>query len=135
MTMTEEQAHEAAGQLTPEEAQKRIGRRGIGGADMAALVGLSRWKSPLDVWAQKLGLVEKVVQNEPMKWGVLLEPLIAREYAERTGRRLRKIANPRHPKHNWMTAQIDRLVIDVQQKTDLPVGRQAATSIDKVDSS
>ena len=31
----------------------RFRKTGIGGSDMAAIMGLSKWKSPLDIWLEK----------------------------------------------------------------------------------
>ena len=43
-------------------------RAGIGGSDVAALLGLSRWKTPLDVFLDKTGRSEPIPDNEPMLW-------------------------------------------------------------------
>ena len=40
-------------------------RRGIGGSDVAAVLGLNPWKTPLDVWNDKLGLSEDKGMSEP----------------------------------------------------------------------
>ena len=60
-------------------------REGIGGSDVAAILGLSPWAGPWTVWADKLGLVPPEPESEPMRWGKLLEPVIAAEVAHRTG--------------------------------------------------
>lgn len=58
---------------------------GLGGSDIAAVLGLSKWTSPIDVWNQKRGLVEPLVETNPMRRGRLLESAIAEWYAEETG--------------------------------------------------
>jgi len=64
-------------------------RRGIGSSDAAAIMGLSRWGSPLSVFVDKLGLEERGDRDEEfMKWGHILEGPVAKEYADRTDRRL-----------------------------------------------
>jgi putative phage-type endonuclease len=60
-------------------------RQGIGGSDVAAILGLSPWAGPWSVWADKLGLIPSEPENERMRWGHLLEPVIAAEVARRTG--------------------------------------------------
>ena len=40
------------------EAWAKARRRGIGGSEIAAVCGLSRWRSPLEVWLRKLDLEE-----------------------------------------------------------------------------
>lgn len=87
-------------------------RLGIGGSDAAAVCGLSPWRSRVQVYLDKLGLVEDTEETERMRWGNLLEDVIAREYAEREGvkvqRRRQSIA---HPEHHWMRANIDRAIV------------------------
>ncbi len=61
---------------------------GIGASESAALFAASRYKSPLGLWTEKIGLAEPVVESEAMEWGSRLEPLIAVKYAQETGRDL-----------------------------------------------
>lgn len=42
-------------------------RQGIGGSDVAAVLGLSPWKTALDVWNDKLGLSEEKEMSEDRK--------------------------------------------------------------------
>jgi putative phage-type endonuclease len=60
-------------------------RTGIGGSDAAAAVGMSKWKTQLELYLDKRGELE-TAETEPMKWGNLLEPVVRQEYANRTGR-------------------------------------------------
>jgi len=54
---------------------------GIGGSDVAAIVGASPWNSPFKIWAVKTGvLTDEVTQSEPMEWGTLLEPVIMEKF-------------------------------------------------------
>lgn len=73
--------------MTPEQRQAWLNERrtGIGGSDAAAAVGLSKWKTPLELYLDKKGELE-TTENEPMLWGHLLEPVVRQEYSNRTGR-------------------------------------------------
>lgn len=83
--------------------------KGIGGSDAAAILGLSPWRSPHDVWLEKTGRAEPQRETERMRWGTLLEDAVAREYAERTGARIsRSRKTLRHPQHAFLVAHIDR---------------------------
>ncbi len=68
------------------------GRRdGIGASEVAVLFGLApeSWGSPYKLWAEKTGRLERPeMEGEWLKWGHKLEPVIAAEYEERTGRGL-----------------------------------------------
>ena len=56
-----------------------LGGRGgtIGGTSWGALLGLSRWKTPHDIWMRVKGLEEEIVPNEAMKDGLRLEPIVS----------------------------------------------------------
>jgi putative phage-type endonuclease len=77
--------------LTEEEERQRWledRRQGIGGSDAPVILGLSPWKSPLALWAEKTGLVEPedISEKEYVEWGNILEEPIARKYVQVTGR-------------------------------------------------
>ena len=47
-----------------------------------------------------------------MVWGTVMEPVLAKMYAERTGRKVRRVnAVLQHPEHPFMLANLDREVI------------------------
>jgi putative phage-type endonuclease len=58
----------------------------IGGSEAAAAIGISPWQTPLDLYLTKLGMAAPIEETEAMKWGTRLEPLIAEEYQQLTGR-------------------------------------------------
>lgn len=53
---------------------------GLGGSDIAAIMGLSKWSTPLDVYERKLGLARDSEESQAMKWGTLLEPVVRAEF-------------------------------------------------------
>lgn len=63
-------------------------RKGIGGSDVAAIVGLNPYEGAMDVWMKKTGRAGETPDNENMRRGRLLEPVIGTLYSERTGRTL-----------------------------------------------
>lgn len=87
-------------------------RRGIGGSDASAVAGLNRWRSPVQVWLEKTGQIEDTGDSEVMYWGRVLEDVVAREFSERTGKKVRRRnAILRHPEHQFMIANVDRMVV------------------------
>lgn len=86
----------------------------IGGSDIAAILGLSRWKTPLSVWAEKTGHIPpKEVTGEAVELGTYLEEYIARRFARETGKTvMRKTDRVSHPRYPIFRAQIDRLVVN-----------------------
>jgi putative phage-type endonuclease len=87
-------------------------RTGIGGSDAAAILGLSPWAGPMDIWLAKTGQVAEPAETEAMWWGSALEDLVARRYTEKTGR---AVYNPerifRHADHDFIIGTPDRLVV------------------------
>ena len=60
---------------------------GIGGSDAAAVVGVSKWKSPMRLWAEKSGRVSDAIEsNDALEMGKLLEPVILARLSEKSGR-------------------------------------------------
>ena len=87
-------------------------RTGITGSDAAAIVGLDRYRSPFDVYADKLGLKQEQPDNEAMRQGRDLEEYVASRFCEQTGKKVRRRnAILQHPEHHWMLGNIDRWVV------------------------
>lgn len=61
-------------------------KKGIGASEVAAIMGLSPWGSPIEVWARKTGRVAGIESSERMRWGSRLEAQILAGYAEEKGR-------------------------------------------------
>lgn len=89
---------------------------GIGGSDIAALLGLSPYKTPLQLWAEKTGRGSDEPSAEAlerMHWGTVLEDVVARHYAEIRGVRVQRINQQlAHPDCEIALANIDRAVIE-----------------------
>lgn len=84
----------------------------IGGSDIAAVMGLSRWKTPLELWAEKTGKIESDLSNfEAAEIGTELEEYVSRKFTKKTGIALR-VDNRTftHKKYPYMVAHIDRWV-------------------------
>lgn len=62
------------------EAWLEVRKGGIGSSDAAAAVGLSPYKSQLELWMEKTGRSEGFQPkglDDPTYWGTQLEPLVA----------------------------------------------------------
>ena len=86
-------------------------RRGIGGSDVAAILGVSPFRTARDIYYDKLGVaaVEPDESNwVPLEVGNLLEDLVARIFQKKTGYRIFKIKKMfQHPKYPFMLADVD----------------------------
>lgn len=67
----------------------RARRRGLGGSDVAAILGMHPYKSALEVYADKVGsLPVDADAGEVALWGNIFEGPILSEFARRSGRRI-----------------------------------------------
>lgn len=60
-------------------------RQGLGGSDAGIVAGVSPYKSPYALWAEKTGVVETTFKgNKATEWGHNLERVVAEQYARET---------------------------------------------------
>jgi putative phage-type endonuclease len=85
----------------------------IGGSDIGAILGLSRFRTPLEVWMEKTGKEVQKKDSLPLRFGSFAEEFVASEYARATGFELiHDESTYIHPKHSFMSAHIDRFVLE-----------------------
>lgn len=90
----------------------------IGGTDAAAVMGLSRYKTPLGLWSEKTGAIVPKDRNGelPIKIGNKLEDVVAELFMEETGLQVRRVREVQvHPRHPFIRAQIDRRVVGAEE--------------------
>lgn len=88
-------------------------QKGIGGSDVATILGLNKWKSPYQLWLEKTDQIAlEHTESEPAYWGNVLEEIVAKEFQERTGKKVRRRNQVfEHPLHPFLRANIDRDVV------------------------
>lgn len=85
----------------------------LGGTDLAAICGLSPYKTALDVYLDKTSDDITEETSPAMRWGNLLEEAIAEAYSEDTGKMVWKWIQPiKHKEYPFLAANIDRWVGD-----------------------
>jgi putative phage-type endonuclease len=96
----------------PEDDWHSVRRSGIGGSDVAAILGMHRWKGPLHVWEEKHGRGDHS-DSEAAYCGRKFEGVIAEMFSERTGLEIAPSPGTlQHLDRPWMLANIDRLVLE-----------------------
>lgn len=89
-------------------------RQGIGGSDVAGIMGISPFRTARDIYYDKLGIAP--VEDEPENWvalemGNLLEDLVARIFRKKSGLGIYQIKKMfRHPLYPFMLADVDYFV-------------------------
>lgn len=101
---------------SPEEvdAQWRSARRlGVGGSDVAAIMGMSSYRSPYEAWLEKTGRAEPadLSGNEAVEWGNRLEGCVADRFADGHPelRVVRRNAMLVSRERHWAFANLDRI--------------------------
>ncbi len=98
--------------LTPQQLKERLDY--IGSSDAPAVLGISRWKTPLQVWAEKSRNVEPedISDRLPVKLGNRLEQVVAELFTEKTGMKVRRVNETiYHPTYRFLAANLDRRIV------------------------
>lgn len=87
-------------------------KAGIGGSDVAAVLGVSKWKTPYQLWLDKTADTVTEKESELLHFGQVLEQVIADEYARRNNVKvLRRNQMYHHAEHPELIANIDRYIV------------------------
>lgn len=92
------------------EEQKQIRKTGIGGSDAAAICGLNKYCTPLQVYLEKTEDVTDKEDNHFMYWGRAMEPVLLEEYQRLTGHVVTTTDTLRSQEYPWMIANLDGYV-------------------------
>lgn len=87
-------------------------RSGITATDLPAILGLSNYRTAIDVWNDKTMPPAEDDPNlaEAAIWGNRLEEPVAQEWAERAGVKIRRVGLVSNVDEPWMMASLDRIV-------------------------
>lgn len=99
----------------PKSEWLRLRQAGIGGSDVAAILGLSKYRSIMHVYEEKTAeVIEEQEDSEAAYWGRMHEDMLRDEFTTRHAhlgfevRKLEKILQ--HPKYPWAIANLDGLI-------------------------
>lgn len=96
-------------QNTPEWHELR--KSYIGASDAPIIMGVSPWRTPYQLWQEKLGLGQPQLETSAMRYGKEMESVARKKYEEYTG----TLVSPEivfHPDKNFMMASLDGLSFD-----------------------
>jgi putative phage-type endonuclease len=96
------------------DEQQAVRSKGIGASEVAAVVGLSPWQGPHDIWERKTGRAPPQTDNSAIIWGSIMEPAIISVWRARTGNRVRYTGRHQrtyvHPQNPLCVATPDGLI-------------------------
>ena len=86
--------------------------KGIGGSDVSVIAGINPYKSVYQLWLEKTGQIEpEQEENEYTHFGTVLEPVIKKEFMERTGLKVRaKKMLLQSSEYPFMLADLDGVI-------------------------
>lgn len=96
--------------FSKEEMEER--KQYIGASEAAGVLGLSRWQTPLSVWASKTGKLSDTEPEKLYQWlGTELEEVVAKRFTFETGKKVHRVNEAFvHKTHPFLRAHIDRKV-------------------------
>lgn len=95
----------------PREDFLKARQNGIGGSDIGGVLGVSPFKTAVDVFLAKTEPNPEEETNELFYWGHALEAPIADRFArDHAVQVIRPSAIARHPIHEWMVANLDGII-------------------------
>lgn len=99
----------------------RARTHGIGGSDIATIMDENPWSSPRKIWMSKLNMFQadkQPTQSEAARWGNLLEPVVANEWALRNSKQWIHIpVTLQSEEMPWMLANVDGFVLTNDRKS------------------
>lgn len=106
-------------------------RQHVTATDVSAICGINPWRSPLDVYLDKRGLMEPQPENDAMRMGKRLQPVVLDLYEESTGVPIRRYADDELvvcPSLPWAAATPDamRVADDFRVVEAKTVGERSA---------
>lgn len=86
----------------------------IGGSDVPIILGISSYKTPYQLYLEKLGIIEsKREMTEQQYWGTILEPIIISEFEKRNNKKvLTEFPTFTHKTESYLCANVDGLVMN-----------------------
>ena len=117
--MTEEMAKYES--LSIEDLKER--QLGIGASDAAPALGMSKYKTPYQLWEEKTALEVVQFDSPILRRGRMFEPIIRQLYSDETGRAVKKVPSMRSEKYPFMTASPDGYAEDGKRYIEIKTAR------------
>ena len=96
--------------IKPKDRQEWLEDRkyGIGSSEVATILGLNPWETPLQLWRRKKGIDPPKPENFAMRAGHYLEDAVSRFYSDETGKNIIKASAG-----DWLIVNKDRQFLRV----------------------
>lgn len=103
--------------------------KGIGGSDVAIILGLSDFKTPLELYLEKRGEIEIDTTQTPLQeWGNRLEPVVIEKFIENNNVNVSYPDTIIHPLYDFMRANIDGFIDNTKRVLEVKCCNSFAAS-------
>ncbi|MFA5217157.1 YqaJ viral recombinase family protein [Sulfuricurvum sp.] len=94
----------------------------IGASDFPAIMGMSPYKSPLQLWAEKTGQLEPddLSDNQAVEWGTRLERIVSQKFSD--DHEVKLIARKTryvHPEHSFISCELDNIIAGTDELVEI----------------
>lgn len=101
-----------------DEATLKIRRTGITGTDAVAIcLPAESYRKPIEVWRSKVEGWEPRIDSERARWGNILEPLVAQDFAMNRGCYYCEVPVLRHRERTWQLGSPDGFLLEQERIT------------------
>ena len=95
-------------------------QKGIGGSDVAAILGINPYRTPLDIYREKTTeITEDRAPSEAAYWGTQLESIVAQEFSKRTGFMIQRV-------YHQLASNLDHYILKTVESTLSQIRRRRA---------
>ncbi len=94
-------------------------RSKIGASDAPVIMNMSPWKTPYELWKEKIGLPCDQYVNSAMRRGLALESQALETYESMTGNIMLPQVVLNHPTISWMMATMDGISTDKKRGVEI----------------
>lgn len=94
----------------------------IGSSDIAAVLGLSPYKTPLQLWAEKTGKIEPadLSDNEAVEWGKRLEKVVAAKFSDKHNVKIMAYKKRFvHKEYPFLTCELDSIITGTDEMIEV----------------
>jgi putative phage-type endonuclease len=97
---------------SPEQQLRRERLTGLGGSDAGAVLGVNPFRTPLDLYREKIGEAEPQPDTKATIRGRMLETFVRQEYRKLTKRQIYRVPEMLvHPEHPCLIAHLDGKIV------------------------
>ena len=109
--------------------QRKELSQGIGASECGAVLGVDPYTTPYELWLIKTGrMVKDVANEEAVIMGHMLEPVIAKRYAQLTQQKVARVnAAYRHKQYPHMLCHLDRKIIGKRKAVEIKTANPFST--------